>query len=93
MPIRHWTHKKKTPACFALCPLAEARRGHGPHGASRRRDRIPAERVRARPEADLVINRGRGGMVNAGAVSEGRAPYKGKLLKCVYSACVLDTMI
>ena len=49
----------------------EARRGHGPHGASRRRARSPAERVRARPEVDLMINRGRDGMVNAGAVSEG----------------------
>ena len=49
----------------------EARRGHGPHGASRRRARSPAERVRARPEVDLMINRGRGGMVNAGVVSEG----------------------
>ena len=63
----------------------EARRGHGPHGASRRRARSPAERVRARPEVDLMINRGRDGMVNAGAVSEGcsrefsvvrRAPFK-----------------
>ena len=49
----------------------EARRGHGPHGASRRRARSPAERVRARPEVDLMINRGRDGTVNAGAVSEG----------------------
>ena len=49
----------------------EAQRGHGPHGASRRRARSPAERVRARPEVDLMINRGRDGMVNAGAVSEG----------------------
>ena len=65
----------------------EARRGHGPHGASRRRARSPAERVRARPEVDLMINRGRDGTVNAGAVSEGcsrecqwpvvrRAPFK-----------------
>ena len=49
----------------------EARRGRGPHGASRRRARSPAERVRARPEVVLVINRGRDVMVNAGAVSEG----------------------
>ena len=53
----------------------EARRGHGPHGASRRRARSPAERVRARPEADLMINRGRDGMVNAGAVSEGATVF------------------
>ena len=46
-------------------------RGHGPHGATRRRARSPAERVRARPEVDLVVNRGRDGMVNAGAVSDG----------------------
>ena len=46
---------------------------HGPHGASRRRARSPAERVRAHgPKVDLMINRGRDGMVNAGgAVSEG----------------------
>ena len=48
----------------------EARRGHGPHCASRRRARSPAERVRARPEVDLVINRRRGRIINAGAVSE-----------------------
>ena len=34
----------------------EARRGHGPHGAIRRRARSPAERARACPEADLMIN-------------------------------------
>ena len=33
----------------------EARRGHGPHGASRRRARSPAERVRARPEVGLMV--------------------------------------
>ena len=45
----------------------ETRRGHGPHGASRRRACSPAERVRARPEVDLMVDRRRGGMVNAGA--------------------------
>ena len=53
----------------------ETRRGHGPHGASRRRALSPAERVNARPEADLMINRGRGGMVNAGAFSEGATVF------------------
>ena len=56
--------------------VEEARRGHhGPQGASRRRTRSPAERVRARPEVALMINRGRDGMVNAGAVSEGAAVF------------------
>ena len=41
------------------------------HGASRRRARSPAERVRARPEVDLMINRRRDRIINAGAVSEG----------------------
>ena len=51
--------------------VVEARRGHEPHGASRRRAHSPAERVRARPEVDLMINRGQDGVVNAGAVREG----------------------
>ena len=53
----------------------EARRGHGLHGESRRRARSPAERVRARPELDLMINGGRNGMVNAGAVTEGATVF------------------
>ena len=49
----------------------EARRGHGPHGPSRRRARSPAQRVRARPEVDVMANRGRDEANNTGAVSEG----------------------
>ena len=33
----------------------EARRGHGPHGASRRRARSSAGRVRGRREVDVVV--------------------------------------
>ena len=37
----------------------EARRGHGPHGPSRRRARSPVQRIRAQPEVGLMANRGR----------------------------------
>ena len=33
----------------------EARRGHGPHGASRKRARSSAGRVRRRREVDVVV--------------------------------------
>ena len=35
----------------------EARRGHGPHGASRRRARSSAGRVRGRREAAMLVDR------------------------------------
>ena len=37
----------------------EARRGHGPHGASRRRARSSAGRVRGRREAAMLVDRER----------------------------------
>ena len=37
----------------------EARRGHEPHGASRRRARSSAGRVRGRREAAMLVNRER----------------------------------
>ena len=62
----------------------EARRGHGPHGASRRRARSPAERVRARPEVDLMINRGRDGAVNARATLE-RSDFAVRRLPLIFA--------
>ena len=49
----------------------EARRGHRPHGPSQRRARSLAQRVLARPEVDLMANRGRNETNNAGTLSEG----------------------
>ena len=37
-----------------LCRVS-ARRGHGPHGGGRRRAHSPADRARARREADVVV--------------------------------------
>ena len=49
----------------------EARRGHGPHGASRRRARSSTGRVRGRREVGMLVDRERCADKNAGQSGQG----------------------
>ena len=72
--LRKWVIASSSPGLRVLCPTSrrimifgpdgewkhfEARRGHGPHGASRRRARSSAGRVRGRREVAVLVDRER----------------------------------